>query len=517
MGFGLLVNTLAPFLGYTSPLSTISLLISFNSLLIVLLVLGYKQNSQEELIVNIPRFNRIDKICLILAFSLPIVGMVGIYVMNQFNENIVLLSLFFVIVFLTAFVALKRKALSSTWYPVLVFLISISLILLFPLRSTHVADVDPNLEYFFFQNTFGHLQWTIIEHGLLDACLSISLLPSVYTSLMGLNPEFVFKFFSPLLFSITPVVIYLIAKKYIDPFYAFLAAVFFMSQTNFILAGAIARTSLAILFISLIILSLFSDEIDRFNKGFLIIAFIIGCIFSHYSSAYILFIVIFITFIIAYLFSLRYRINRNLYFYFVIVFFCALYLWYSTVIEGPFTQAVQFIGRVFVSGSSNYAPALGQLTGQNLSLPIVSTMNLCVKLGTFFLIGYGVFFGLIIWWKQNKAVSSDHTESRIVNLDIEFIILGFISGFILFLTVILPFISVGYDIERIYLLISVVLATYFIIGGIVVIQQLNALFRRFFRKDAWIFRVLSPVPIITLIVMINFLFAMSIPHQLVWR
>jgi uncharacterized membrane protein len=517
MGFGLIVNTILPFLGYGSPLSMISLLIFFNILVIILLILGYLQNSREEITIQIPTFNRIDKICLILAFSLPVVGMSGLYMMNQFNENLLLLLLFFFIAFLTGFIAVKRTILSPSLYPLVIFLISISLILLFPLRSLHVADVDPNLEYFFFQNTFGQLHWTILQHGLLDACLSISLLPTVYTSLLGLNPEFVFKIFSPLLFSITPVVVYLIAKKYVDPIYAFLASVFFMSQANFIVAGSIARTSLAVLFISLIILSLFSDEIDKFNKGVLTISFILGCIFSHYSSAYILFIVIFTTFIITYIFSIRYRITRNLYFYFIIVFFCALYLWYSMVIEGPFTQAVQFIGQIIVFGSSHYAPELGQLAGRNLSLPVISVTNLFIKLLTFFFIGYGVLSGLILWLKQNKKLPVNHVEHDIVNLDIEFIILGLISGFILFLTVILPFISVGYDINRIYLLISVVLATYFIIGGKVLVEQLNFFVRKIFRTNNLPMnkKNLSPVPIISFIVIINFLFSMSVPHQLV--
>lgn len=516
MGFGLILNTIAPFLGYESPLSMISLLIFFNCMVIILLILGYLQNSQKETTLSLPEFNRIDKICLILAFCLPVIGMSGLYVMNEFNENLLLLSLFFFIAFLIGFIALKRTSVSPSSYPLLIFLISISLILLFPLRSTHVADVDPNLEYFFFQNTFGQLHWTILQHGLLDACLSISLLPTVYTSLLGLNPEFVFKIFSPLLFSITPVVIYLIAKKYVDHIYAFLASVFFMSQTNFIVVGSIARTSLAILFISLIILALFSDEIDRFNKGFLIISFILGCIFSHYSSAYILFIVISVTFIITYIFSIRYKITRNLYFYFIVVFFCALYLWYSMVVEGPFSQAVRFIGQIFVVGSTNYAPVLGQLTGQNLSLPLISATNLVIKLLTFFFIAYGVLFGLILWLKQNKKLSVSHADHHIINLDIEFIILGLISGFILFLTVILPFVSVGYDIDRIYLLISVVLATYFIIGGIVLVEQLNFFAQKIFRKMnvPRMLKVLSPVPIISLLVIINFLFSMSVPHQL---
>jgi uncharacterized membrane protein len=127
-----------------------------------------------------------------------------------------------------------------------------------------------------------------------------------------------------------------------------------------------------------------------------------------------------------------------------------------------------------------------------------------------------VFVGLTLWLSQNQKLSRNHIKPHIMNLDIEFIIIGLISGLILFLTVILPFISVGYDIERIYLLISVVLASYFIIGGIRIVEQLNFISKKIFKKEiSIILKVLSPVTIISLLVIINFLFSMSIPHQLV--
>ena len=260
---------------------------------------------------------------------------------------------------------------------------------------------------------------------------------------------------------------------------------------------------------------MFSDRIEKFNKGFLIISFIFGCIVSHYSSAYIIFVVFLLTFILTYLFSVQYKITRNLYFYFIIIFFCALFIWYSLIIEGPFSQAVQFIGQIYSTSSSGYAPALSQLTGKNLSLPVISATNLIIKLLTFSLIGYGVFAGLISWLIQNQKISKNTIKSSIKNLDLEFIIIGLISGFILFLTVLLPFISVGYDIERIYLLITVILASYFVIGGISISEKLNFISGKILKnKSTTLLKILSPATIISIIVITNFLFSMSVPHQL---
>jgi len=516
MGFGLLLTTILPFLGYESPLSTISLIIFFSILEIILLVIVNRQEPQEGFTIKIPIFNKIDKICLIIAFSVPIFSMIGIYFMNQFDENLLLLSLFFLIAFLIGFMALKNNALSSNLYPLLIFIISISLIFIFPLRSSHILGVDTHVEYYYFQYTFNHLRWTILEHGLLDACLSISLLPSVYTSLSGLNPEFLFRIYSPLLFSISPIIVYLIAKKYIDPYYAFLAAIFFMSQSGFMVTESLARTNIAIIFISLIILSLFSDNIDRFNKGFLIISFLLGCIFSHYSSSYIFFLMLFITCIITYLLSMKYRVIRNLNFFTIVIFFCALFFWFSIVIEGPFTIGVQFIEQIFDFGKGVWSPELAQLSGQNLSVPFVSAINLFIKWLTFCFIGYGVLVGAIFWVKQTQKIPMNQIESPLGMLDIEFIILGFISGIILCLTVFLPVISVGYDIQRIFLLISVVLSSFFMIGGIIIIKQLNLIFKKFIKKEkSMILKVLSPTCVMTCLVILNFLFSMGIPHQFV--
>jgi uncharacterized membrane protein len=478
-------------------------------------VLVYKQNSHEEFTINIPMFNKIDKVCLTIAFSALIFSMIGIYIMNQSDENLMLQLSFFVIAFLIGFVILKNNALSSSLYPLLIFIISISLILIFPLRSTHVAGVDANLEYYFFQNTFGHLHWTIVEGGLLDACLSISLLPSVYTSLLGLNPEFLFKIFCPLLFSISPIVVYLITKKYVDQYYAFLASIFFMSQWAFIWTAAFSRTVIAILFISLIILSLFSENINKFNKGFLIILFLIGCIFSHYSSSYILFIMLSMSFIITYLLSMKYKINRNLNIFMIVFFFCALFFWYSIVIEGPFTIGVQFFEQIFYYDKASWDPALSQLSGQNLSIPFISTINLLIKWLTFCFIGYGLLVGTTFWLSKTPKISKNQIEPPFVNLDIEFILIGLICGLILLLIVLLPSITGGYEIGRTFLLVSVVLSSFFIIGGIMFIKKLNFTLKNIFKRETSLaLKILSPTWVLGLLVILNFLFTMGIPHQL---
>ena len=92
--------------------------------------------------------------------------------------------------------------------------------------------------------------------------------------------------------------IYVITKKYLDAIYAFLASVFFMSQNVFLSTAANSRTTIAILFFALSIMVLLNERLSVFEKRLLLIIFIFSCIVSHYSTAYIFFVVFLFVFII---------------------------------------------------------------------------------------------------------------------------------------------------------------------------------------------------------------------------
>ena len=292
MFFGLLINNLSLRFGYETPLATISLLTSFNFAFIVLAIIGYKINKTS--ILSLPNLNLTtsEKTFLIFPILFPALSIFGMHVMNTTDNNIVLMTLLFLIPTYIVLVSLFNQKFPERIYPVVIFLISISLLLLMSLRSNHIIGMDTHTEYYFFRTTLNNLYWNVFGHSTLDACLSISLLPTTYQSILDMRPEFLYKILYSLLFSISPIVVFIISKKYIGNVYAFLASFFFMSQTIFLWTASNARTNAAILFFSLVIMVLFSSDISGFSKKLFFIIFTISCIFSHYATTYIFFFIL---------------------------------------------------------------------------------------------------------------------------------------------------------------------------------------------------------------------------------
>ena len=117
----------------------------------------------------------------------------------------------------------------------------------------------------------------------------------LYISLLNTNPELLFKVLYPILFSISPLVVYIIARKYIGDFYTFLALFLFISQATIIHTATSSTTNLVILFFAMSIMVLFHNDISEFTKKLLFITFSLSCIISHYSTSYIFFFVLLLT------------------------------------------------------------------------------------------------------------------------------------------------------------------------------------------------------------------------------
>ncbi|HKZ42316.1 MAG TPA: hypothetical protein VJ044_15235, partial [Candidatus Hodarchaeales archaeon] len=100
-----------------------------------------------------------------------------------------------------------------------------------------------------------------------------------------------------LVFSISPLVVFIIVRKYIGSFGAFLASFLFMSQVIFLWTASVAQTNIAILFFALAVMVHFHSGIIEFSRRLLFLLFVISSVVSHYSTSYIFFFLIFLTWI----------------------------------------------------------------------------------------------------------------------------------------------------------------------------------------------------------------------------
>ena len=481
MFFGLLLNSLLFSLGYNTPLSTTAILISFNLAFVAFGIVSYRINKTPITFLQNVNLTTSEKAFLIVPILFPSLSVFGMHVMNTTNNNIFLMFLYLLIPAYVVFVSVFNQKFPERLYPVVILLISSSLLLLYMLRFPHIFGRDVHTEYYLFQTTLNNLHWSIVLRGLLDACLSISLLPTIYQSIVSVDAqEYLFKGVYVSICSFAPLAVYLTSKRYIGKPYAFLASFFFVSQGVFLTAVRNPRTETAIFFAALAVMVLLTDKIEPSKRMFLFIIFIVSIIVSHYSTAYLFFFIILFTWFTVEVVSKKYKINKKLTFTCVLLFFATIFLWYSQITVVPFNAGVRYFESTFSSLNAFFLeemrdPGYEQLLGKGLKHGIISRINFFVVWGSFILIGIGV---LTILSKYKEMVTlpgitTEKPDFLKTKFETEFLAMALACTGILVLTVALPFVSTMYGIDRLYSLAVVILSVCFVIGGIVLSKHLK--------------------------------------------
>ena len=498
MFFGLLINNFSLSLGYETPLATIPLLISFNLAFIVLAAVGYKVN--KESIFSLPNFNlnASEKAFLIVPIFFPALSIFGMYILNTTNNNLILMFMLFLIPTYVAFVCFLNHKFPKRLYPVVIFLISISLLLLLSQRSNHIIGMDAHLEYYFFQTTFDNLHWSVFGHSTLDACLAISLLPTIYQSVLNVHTEYLYKILYSLLYSVSPLIIYVISRKYIEEGYAFLASCFYMFQSNFLWTAFNARANIAMFFFAFAMMALFSDRIDPLKKRFLFILFMASCMVSHYSTTYIFFFVMVGTFIGIEILSKKYTFKKVVSLTMVILFFSMIFFWYSQVTETAFNAGVGFIETTFknlheffILESRGGGEAL--LGKDVMEKGIPHKIEFVWTWLTFVLIGIGIIT-LIRRYKEMSFPELNFKKPDFLKdkFEVGYFVIALACAGLLVAVIGLPYIAVGYGLDRMYPLAITILSVFFVIGGVMIAKKLSFI-KQTFKKHFFFLEKRKPV------------------------
>ena len=481
MFFGLLINNFSLYMGYETPLSTIPLLISFNIAFIVFAITAYRTNKDK--VFSLPNFNLTtsEKAFLVVPVFFPALSIFGMHIMNTSDNNIVLMLLLFSIPIYVAFVCFFNHKFPKRLYPAVIFLISISLLLLLSLRSNHIIGIDTHVEYYYFQTTLDNLYWGAFGHTALDACLSISLLPTIYQSILNISTEFLFKILYSLIHSIIPLVIYILSKKYIGESYAFLASVFFMFQHRFILTPYGPRTSVAISFFALAMMTLFNDKIDPLKKRILFIVFMASCMVSHYSTTYIFLFIMLGSFVGMEILSKKYTVKKVMSLTLVVLFFSMIFFWYSQVTETAFNAGVGFIENTFKNLQDFFileSRGSGEaLLGEGImEKGIPHKIEFIFTWLTFALIGIGI----ITLIRRSKEMSFPELNFKKPDFlkdkfEVTYFMVALACSGLLVVMIALPFVAVGYSLDRLYAVAITILSVFFVIGGIIVAKYLDKL------------------------------------------
>jgi uncharacterized membrane protein len=250
---GLFINWTLPLVGIDKPLSLVPLFVSFNIFLLIFWLIVFTQNKEITLKIKLPKLDWLNKIFFITPVIFTLLSILGAIILNNRGPNYLTIIMLGGIAIYVFFIVLFRKKLNENIYPWAVLMLSISLLLMYSLRSWHVLGWDINQEYLVFALTNSAKYWSpYTSGGAYNSCISITILPTIFASFAKINNEYIYKLFFPILFSIVPLMIYLSTKKFLSEGYAFLTSFFFISQYWFIAQmPALTRQEMAFIFISL--------------------------------------------------------------------------------------------------------------------------------------------------------------------------------------------------------------------------------------------------------------------------
>ena len=293
---GLAINEVLPLVGVARPLDRLPVVVT---LLIALAGLAAWRRERwrwfdglrlESRTVTYPAIGIRDQLILVVG-AVVVVGSVAgpIRLNNGAGGGVttaMLIAAGVVIVGLFSW----RRVLNGLTIAITIYQLSLALLLMTSLRGWFVTGHDIQREFRVFEMASGQGVWDIETfRSTYNACLSITILPTIIERTTGIPDVCVLKVVFQLLYALCPVLIYLIARRFASKSVAVLAAVYFIAfPTFFIDMPFLVRQEVAFFFLGATLLLITNSEWPIRTRRIGLVIFGTGVMLSHYSTMYVL-------------------------------------------------------------------------------------------------------------------------------------------------------------------------------------------------------------------------------------
>lgn len=285
MVVGLMLNALG-YVGLNYPLTSLGVFIALDLGVIALLIFNRKRRARFHIDADIFHF-KLRRVLGAFLLLLPVGAAAGAIRLNNGASNEVTMIVFGVIA--VAFVALMLRYDLRRYYPMALFLFALSILLSVSLRGWGITGHDIQREFSVFQLTMQNGMWDIAQfRDPYNACLSITLLPTILAKLTGIPDAYIFKVVFQFIAAFAVIPAYFFVRRLHGPRDAFLAGFIFLLFPTFLNDMAMLnRQEIAFLFFGLIML-LMLLSVEHRKLQILTMLLLVGLTLSHYSSSYIM-------------------------------------------------------------------------------------------------------------------------------------------------------------------------------------------------------------------------------------
>ena len=469
MLLGFAVNSIFPIAGISQPVSTIPMLISWTVALGILCTVAYVRDSDYSYPTNVDLKGILTPSALFFIL-LPLLSIAGTQIANHYSSNIILLVLMLLIA-AGALVTMVTKTVPAHIYPLAVFSIALSLLWQTTLISAYLTGWDIFSEYYFYSQVLRNGIWNPVLADTYNAMLSITILPAVYSLLLNMNGEAVFKIVYPVILALVPLALFLLYSSQFNRWQSYAATFFFTSISTFYLVlTSLARQMIAELLYVLLILLIVDKPVTPAKKE-LFILLLAGLAISHYSLSYVLIFSLILTAILLYILGEHHSQVTG---YTVAMFIVICFSWYMFVSSAAPLDALVDLGRTLYQKFSLefLNPFSRDIASYTLLQPSANVLHLINRILYYTILFFTVIGALkLLQSVRNRGFSKEYLALALGN----YILLG--------ACIIVPFFAkVGT--ARIFQLSTILLAPFTIVGAEYSIKALSRLTKIFQRNMA---------------------------------
>jgi uncharacterized membrane protein len=466
MFLGLLLNEILPLIGFLCPLSTNVLIITLNLIVTLLCLILYcfrlKENAER---IHIRLF-LLDELVLLILIFLFVLSVFGTLHMNTNTENSFLLLFFLLVpvVFLTV-LALRQKFRLDI-LPITLLITYAAILMVTSLTTSYIFGYDNHFELYSFKITDNSSIWnpapSVTEIDMGSAMLSVTVLPTIYSKIMGLEAAWVFKIVYPLLVAFVPFALYQFFTLHFKKEAAFLGVFLFIIHSLDGL-GSI-KEWIATVFYVLLFFVIFTDKIQWSKRKMLFLVFAGALVVSHYSKSYIFMFILISIWVISFILKKNAKVTLSM----ILIFASMAFAWYIFTLQAvTFEALLSIFNNIYRSLTSEFLnpesrgptvmTALG-LLGPPTYLHMLSRVFFYLTV-LLMLIGF-ISVGLKFWKERSNY---------------EYFVLVCVNMWLLTMTIIVPNLAPSYTMGRFYRTALIVLAPLCFLGGEEIVANLHRL------------------------------------------
>ena len=461
MLIGLFINELGSFNIFSHPLAIENLIPVIAIVLTIICIISYVSNKDHKGLDT----KSLEKFWEFLPFLLiPVLSVIGVLSALYFQNN--LFSIFVIILVAIVFVSSALRSKISSYYPLIIFMIVLALLLSSSLMSHYMYGDDIQGEFSTFLATKNLSFWNpqnyvTVQQSSDNSMLSITIFPTILSNLLNIDPDYIFKIVFLVIFSMVPLGLYELYRKQWNEKVAFISVIFFISNYSFFsLLLADTKQMIGLLFYVILFLELISKDLNIYNykRNWIILVFaLFGLVVSHYSLVFLFLILIFFTWFGKQIFYKKVvtKINGL----FIVFTSCLVFFWYIYIV--PVGPIGKFVGVIRTSLSSFIVEFFSPSSrGEDVqtALGIVARPSTLHYVGTilyeitilFIFIGFLI---LLVRWKRKEDLNKEYSLLVSVNI------------ILLITALVVPRFAGFLEMGRLYEILLIFLSPLFVIGA----------------------------------------------------